>query len=115
MRFIEEDNEKSAIGSGLIDIYHSADWGWDSLSVLKRYNPTSIYVAKDMNDANEYCLTKDKPCLLVVKGPRNILWALPVISGFLVHGMWGGSFVYTSNSVVMKGESSPIHLMDRLE
>ncbi|MFA5153000.1 MAG: hypothetical protein WC554_10600 [Clostridia bacterium] len=108
-RFKESDTV-SAIGSGIADIYRSDHI--DSLSIFKKVK--KVFVAKNLEDGIEKSLDK-KDVVLVVKGPHDVLWAKPVVDGKLVEGMFSGSFIYSSNGVVMKSYSHPIRLMDRVE
>ncbi len=103
----------SAIGSGWIDIYRS-DYR-SSLNLFKDLD--KVLVAKDEAHAQDL-VASGKPCVMVIPGAsmrEPILWACPYTDKGLQKGMFGGSFVYVSNDVVMKGHSSPIRLMDRFE
>ena len=107
MRIVEN---KSVIGQGIADVYKSG-YGIDSLSVFNK-NIDEVFCLKSLDDWEKH---KNKNCVLVEKGPRDVLWAKPVIDGKIVSGMWGGCYIYSSNNVVMNGYPHPIRLMDRVE
>ena len=100
----------SDIGYGYAEIYRG-DYV-DSLSVFKKVD--EVYVAKNLDDAIDRSL-KGEAVVLVTNAYKDILRAYPVVDGELIDGMWDGSFVYTSNNVVMKGYSHPIRLLARVE
>lgn len=106
----ENFGTRSDIGSGYADIYRGKYV--DSLSVFK--NVDEVFVAKDLDSGIEMSL-KGKPVVLVTNAYKDVLRAYPIVDGEIVNGMWDGSFVYTSNGVVMKGYSHPIRLMARVE
>ena len=109
----EEDNTKSVIGSGIADVF--TDKHIDTLGIIVGKKIQQVYVAKDIEDGVKRYNPKTPP-VLVIKGPANVLWAKPITKdGKLVNGMSSGSFIYTSNNVVMKNYSHPIRLMDRVE
>ena len=107
---LKEGNRKSDIGSGYADIYRNHI---DSLAAFRKEN--EVYVAKDEEDAIKKSL-EGKATVLVTNAYKDTLRAYPVIAGELkLGGMFSGSFIYSSNNIVMKGYSHPIRLMDRFE
>jgi hypothetical protein len=108
---IESFDSKSDIGSGWAEIYRGSFI--DSLSVFKDVD--EVFVAKDLESGIELSL-KGRPVVLVTNAYKNVLRAFPIVEGqLLTQGMFDGSFIYTSNDVIMKGYSHPIRLMARIE
>ena len=107
----EDFGTKSDIGAGTASIYR--DDYIDNLSVFK--NVDEVFVAKDLESGIEMSL-KGRAVVLVTNAYKDSLRAYPIVDGKLItHGMWDGSFIYTSNSVVMKNYKHPIGLMARVE
>lgn len=106
-----EENIKSDIGSGYAKIYRGNYI--DSKSVFNHTD--EIFVAKDLESAKELSL-KGKDVVLVTNSYKGIFRAYPVVDGnLLLNGMWDGSFIYTSDNIIMKGYPHPIRLMARIE
>jgi hypothetical protein len=111
IKIAESDNIHSMIGAGWADIFRGSFK--DGLAYFK--NEKKVLVAKDLESGIDL-ESKGEPVVLVVKGPHDILWARPIANGKLqTGGMASGSFIYTSNGVVMKDYHHPIRLMDRFE
>ena len=120
MKILKEvENLRSAIGSGKAYIYTRKGYGkLDSLSVLPK-EADEVMVCQNLEHAKKFLGNKKTPPVIVIQGPMNVLWALPIIEKdgepYVVHGMHGGSYINSSNSLVMDKYLHPIRLMDRVE
>jgi hypothetical protein len=112
--FVSLKETRSDIGSGYAEIFRASGRSKASLNAF--WNDNEVYLAKDLESGIEKSLKSTEPVVLVTNSYKDILRAYPIINGSLrLDGMYGGSWVYTSDSGVMKGYSHPIRLMDRFE
>lgn len=77
------------------------------------YGETNVTTVNSEIEAEKF---KDKNCVIVEGkwvGGDYELYAYPIINGKIKKGMFGGQFIYTSDSRLP--DSKPIRLMDRFE